>query len=56
MGAESQGDPENSRIPPPPVEPALCHRGPPTVAGEGWGARSRDLAAAAGPGHPEIAC
>ena len=36
----------------PPVEPALCHRGFPTVAGEGWGARSRALAAAAGPGHP----
>ena len=36
----------------PPVEPALCHRGSPTVAGEGWGARSRALAAAAGPGHP----
>ena len=33
----------------PPVEPALCF---PTVAGEGWGARSRALAAAAGPGHP----
>ena len=36
----------------PPVEPALCHRGSPTVAGEGWGAQSRALAAVAGPGHP----
>ena len=36
----------------PPVEPALCHRDSPTVAGEGWGVRSRALAAAAGPGHP----
>ena len=36
----------------PPVEPALCHRDSPTVASEGWGARSRALAAAAGPGHP----
>ena len=36
----------------PPVEPALCHRGHPTVAGEGWGAESHDQAAMAGPGHP----
>ena len=36
----------------PPVEPALCHRDSPTVAGEGWGVRSRALAAVAGPGHP----
>ena len=36
----------------PPVEPALYHRGSPTVAGEGWGTRSRDPAAAAGLGRP----
>ena len=36
----------------PPVEPALCHRGSPTVAGEGWGTRSREPAAAAGLGRP----
>ena len=44
----------------PPVEPALCHRGWPTVAGEGWGAGSRDPAAVAGPmvdqATPQIAC
>ena len=35
-----------------PVEPVLCHRGSSTVAGEGWGALSREPAAAAGLGHP----
>ena len=36
----------------PPVEPALYHRDSPTVVGEGWDARPRDPAAAAGLGHP----
>ena len=36
----------------PPVEPALHHRCSPTVAGEGWGTRPCDPAAAAGLGRP----
>ena len=39
--AGPQGDLENPCKPHPPVEPALYHRGFPTVAGEGW---ARDLA------------
>ena len=36
----------------PPGEPALYHHGSPTVAGEGWGTRSRNRAAAARLGRP----
>ena len=36
--ARPQGDPETLANRHPPVEPALYHRGSPTVVGGGWGA------------------